>query len=219
LGLFRESADSQGIAYALNGLGELAWLAGDCTAAMTLQTESLDLFQKLGNKRDAAWSLCGLGEIAWHQGNYALARSHCQASRALFEELGIPSGLLIVLHHLAQVERKEGNLGLAACYYTQSLAMSQATRRNSMIARCLAGLGGVALGQGQPERAARLLGAAYLLFETLSPFLSSADWAEYDQLLSKTRSQLDEPAFAAAWAEGRAQSLDQVIASALVVTP
>jgi len=219
LALFRALADSQGIAYALNGLGELASLAGDHTTAMTLQTESLGLFQELGNKRDAAWSLCGLGETAWHQGNYALARSHCQASRALFEELGIPSGLLIVLHHLAQVERKEGNLSLAAHYYTQSLAMSQATNRKSMIARCLAGLGGLALSQRQPERAARLLGAAYLLFETLPPFLSPADRAEYDQLVNMARGQLGEAAFAAAWAGGRAQPLDQVIAKALVVTP
>jgi hypothetical protein len=88
-----------------------------------------------------------------------------------------------------------------------------------MIARCLAGLGGVALGQGQPERATRLLGAAYLLFETLPPFLSPADWTEYDQLVNIARGQLGQAAFAPAWAEGRAQPLDQVIASALVVTP
>jgi len=67
------------------------------------------------------------------------------------------------------------------------------------------------------ERSARLLSAAETLLDTIG--LSLAAWpemrADYDRYVAAARAQLDEATFAAAWAQGRAMTLDQAVAYAL----
>ncbi|HMA33430.1 MAG TPA: hypothetical protein VKY74_03035, partial [Chloroflexia bacterium] len=80
------------------------------------------------------------------------------------------------------------------------------------LALCLEGLGrtwGVA---GRPAVAAQLLGAAAALREAQGSPLHPAERAAYDRDLAAARAQIDEPTWAAAWAQGRA--LDGVAASA-----
>jgi hypothetical protein len=75
---------------------------------------------------------------------------------------------------------------------------------------------------GQPttaQRAARLFGAAEGLFEATGGGLAAADQAEYDRYLALTRDQVEESALAAAWAEGRAMTMEQAIAYALEGAP
>jgi non-specific serine/threonine protein kinase len=63
----------------------------------------------------------------------------------------------------------------------------------------------------QYERAARLFGAANHLRDALGLRSKPADQECYDHHATTTRAGLGEAAFAAAWAEGRAMTLDQVI--------
>jgi hypothetical protein len=107
-----------------------------------------------------------------------------------------------------------------ATSFEDSLALYREVGNEDGIAYCLAGLAGVAGAEGQPERAARLLGAAEALLEATGVRLIAADRAEYDRNVAAVRAQLDEAAFAAAWAEGRAMAADdweQVVAYALGV--
>jgi hypothetical protein len=72
--------------------------------------------------------------------------------------------------------------------------------------------------RGEPVRATRLLGAAQAAQEALRPMLSDyqpPDYAPAADLLHRLRASLDPEAFEAAWAEGRAMSLEQSILSAL----
>jgi hypothetical protein len=50
-------------------------------------------------------------------------------------------------------------------------------------------------------------------------FLEPTDRADYERSVSVARERLDEPVFAAAWADGRAMTLEQAIAYALEVSP
>jgi hypothetical protein len=65
------------------------------------------------------------------------------------------------------------------------------------------------------------LSAAETLLDSIS--LSFAVWpearAEFDHYMAVARAQLSEEAFAAAWATGRALSLDQMVAEALSLAP
>jgi hypothetical protein len=69
--------------------------------------------------------------------------------------------------------------------------------------------------QGQPERAAQLFGTTAALFEVFDPHMDPTDRADYERAVAVTRAQLDEATFAAAWAAGRAITLEQVIVAAL----
>jgi DNA-binding NarL/FixJ family response regulator len=66
---------------------------------------------------------------------------------------------------------------------------------------------------GQPEQAARLLGAVEALREASNIRLSPLRRAEYDRTVEGIRAQLDEATFAAAWKVGRAMPLDEVLAA------
>jgi hypothetical protein len=68
---------------------------------------------------------------------------------------------------------------------------------------------------GQGERAARLLGAAAALRETLGAPQPPQEQAEVEQAVAATRAALGEDAWAAAFAAGRALSLEQALAEAL----
>jgi hypothetical protein len=65
------------------------------------------------------------------------------------------------------------------------------------------------------ERAIRLLGAGEAFCETLGARPPVAVAAAYERTLAAGRAALGGAAFAAAWAEGRAMSLDEGIEYAL----
>jgi hypothetical protein len=60
-----------------------------------------------------------------------------------------------------------------------------------------------------------LLGAATTVRETLGAPLPASERAEYEQAVAPTRAALGEAAWAAAFAEGQALTLEQAIAEAL----
>ncbi len=69
--------------------------------------------------------------------------------------------------------------------------------------------------RGEPERAARLFGAWEAILERLCAVPQPSDKPEYDRSIAAVRAQLDEATFGRAWAEGRAMSLEQAVASVL----
>jgi hypothetical protein len=83
---------------------------------------------------------------------------------------------------------------------------------------CLEGMAGVAEADGQPGRAARLLGAAEALNVGLGGTPdrpSSTCTKQYERQVAALRARRDEEAFAAAWAAGRALSFEAAVAEAV----
>lgn len=79
-----------------------------------------------------------------------------------------------------------------------------------------AGLAGVAVRRGQPDHAARLFGAVEVLHEKTSVDVSWSAWRALNERdLAGVREKLDAEAFEVAWAEGRAMTLEEVVAEAL----
>jgi hypothetical protein len=68
---------------------------------------------------------------------------------------------------------------------------------------------------GQPQEAARLLGASAAMLETMGMPYPPSDKDEVALYLTDIRSQLDEETFAAAWAEGQAMSMTEAVAYVL----
>jgi hypothetical protein len=70
------------------------------------------------------------------------------------------------------------------------------------------------MAQGFAARAVRLFGAAQGVLNKLDASLG-VEQRRYDRYLAAARAQLDEPAFAQAWAEGQAMTLEQAVVYAL----
>jgi predicted ATPase len=218
--LARETGNKWDSAARLRMLGNLALEQMDYKRAAALFEESLTLARELSNKEGIAGLLNSLGEMARLQGDYERAAALYDESLSLRRELGTRIGVAMMLHNLGYVALRQGDGRQAATFFEESLIRYRELKDKNGIAFCLAGLAGLAGAEGQPERAARLLGAAEALLEATGARLIAADRAEYDHNVAVVRAQLDEAAFAAARAEGRAMATDdweQAVAYALGV--
>jgi hypothetical protein len=113
------------------------------------------------------------------------------------------------------VARSQGNYEGARALYEESLGIFRPTGEQRGIAAVLEGLAGIAAAADQAERAARLFGAAAALRAAIATPLAPGERADYDRYVAATHAALGEEAFAAAWAAGRALSVDQAITFAL----
>jgi tetratricopeptide (TPR) repeat protein len=216
--LARETGNKWDIAARLRMLGNLALEQMDYKRAAALFEESLTLARELSDKEGIAGLLNSLGEMARLQGDYERAAALYDESLSLRRELGTRIGVAMMLHNLGYVALRQGDGRQAAAFFEASLIRYRELKDKNGIAFCLAGLAGLAGAEGQMERAARLLGAAEALLEATGARLIAADRAEYDHNVAIVRAQLDEAAFAAARAEGRAMATDdweQAVAYAL----
>jgi predicted ATPase/DNA-binding CsgD family transcriptional regulator/Tfp pilus assembly protein PilF len=213
LALYRELGDQWGIVLVLCnlGLGE-AW-QGDYEQARALFEEYLALSRDLQAQADIALALHNLGDVARYQGDHQQAMAYLQECLSMCEELGDKRLTTMTLNILGLLARWQGDFARSAGLHTESLALSRELGEKLCIAQGLEGLAGVYGMQKYPERAARLLGAAEAMRESINAPLPPSDRADYDRTVDTTRAQLDEAAFAVAWAEGRTMTVEQVLAA------
>jgi hypothetical protein len=83
------------------------------------------------------------------------------------------------------------------------------------IAECLAALAGADCWDGSLWRAAQLFGAATALLEAIGSSFQPADRIEYNRNVGIASTRLDSTTFAAAWATGRAMTLEHAVDCAL----
>jgi tetratricopeptide (TPR) repeat protein len=213
LALSREVGDTAGVAGTLVSMAGIAIVEEDPARAEALLAESGALAQHV--TPDAyAWTLNHLGNAAQLRGDYARAAQLHRDSLALFSS-DYHAGIRSAYHCLGESALGLGQLEEAARWLRQGLALSRRLNAWDGMAWCLAGLGSVAALDEEPEHAARLWGAAESLRQTIGCRPAPAARATYERAIASARAQLGEEAFAAAWAAGRAMTLEQAIAYAL----
>ena len=216
LGFMRKLGDQLGSANALMVLAELIELQGNYAESARLFNEAIDHFRLLDNKRGIIGGLVSLAENAWHRRAYNEACAQGEQALTLLEEVsGHQMELLLTWHFLGLATLDLGYQAQARELLQKSLRLANKRSNTRMIARCLAGLGGVDVSQGYAVRAARLLSAADAQFTQLPVFLTPADKTVYRQWIESARTQLDETVFSVTWAEGREMALEQAVDYAL----
>lgn len=221
LALFRALGDKRGIAGSL-------WVTGiavrdqqnENARAIALLEECLALHRELGDERGIGWAIFNLGVVAVSQRDYAKAKALLEESLTLFEKLDNTWGCVISLYWLGTVSRHLGDYDQFAKLLGESLALQKELLQRGLgnwrgLALCLAGLAGAAGAKGRLEQAARLYGAAESMREAIGASLPPVDRADYERNVALARAGLSEKAFAAAWAEGRAMTLEQAVEYAL----
>src|SRR5204863_3270702 len=101
-----------------------------------------------------------LGFVAWEQGDYEQALAQYEESLPIYRELGDRRGFANALNNLGLVTWKQREYLSALSFYEESLAIYRDLEDRHGIADCLEGLARVAGSRGEPNRAARLWGAA-----------------------------------------------------------
>ena len=168
------------------------------------------------------------------QGDYAPAFAVLEEGLSLYREIGEPQGIALTLCQLAGVTTSHRDYTRARELYAESLERFRDLGALWGVAYCLDGFAMVAIAeapaaplateqfranyQEQARRSARMWGAAEALRETIGFHLSPVDRSIYRDYLEAGRTIFGEASWAAAWAEGRALTLDQAIAEALRCT-
>jgi hypothetical protein len=120
-----------------------------------------------------------------------------------------------VLNDLGRLALDQGDTARASALFGESLKLSWEPENEIGIALSLAGLAGVAGSAGQPARAAKLLGAAEAIRESIGRPLTPVERSVFERYAATIRAQLGQAAVAMMWAEGRAMTLEQAKAEAL----
>jgi tetratricopeptide (TPR) repeat protein len=215
LAIYRDLGDQWGIAFSLNNLGNLALMQGDYERAKVLLEESLSIRRALRDQRGIAFTLYDLGSVALMQGDYERAKVLFEESLAIRRVLFDQQGIAFTLNDLGNVALAQGDYERAEALYEESLAIFQELGSQWGIANALKKFAKLAGVKGQRERAARLLGAAEALREAIGAPMYLPERPDYEQIVTELRSALGDEAFAVAWEEGRAMTLEQAIAYAL----
>jgi tetratricopeptide (TPR) repeat protein len=215
LALCREQENAWGIGLALLSLGDVALDQSDLAGARVLFQEGLEVFRGEGERITSTWAVLSLGRIAAQQGDFTRAQAIYKEVLAHFQALEFRSGSSQVLLDMGQAALAQGDLAQAAALLAESLMLSREVGNLRDCTYCLEGLAAIAGAQQHPERAARLFGAAETLRKAVGMPISPVNRAAYDRDVVTARAQLDDAAFAAAWAAGRVLTLEQAIAEAL----
>jgi predicted ATPase/DNA-binding transcriptional LysR family regulator len=181
LALARKAGDDHAAAWALHGLGDVAYGQGELGRARELFEESLALFLKLSELGPAGGRLSYLAEVAMQQGDLDGARVYWERAREQWAAAGDRNGVRAATHGL-------GDLALDACDRRQALAhyadaLDDADEDHEIIANCLAGIAAAIAGGDRTDEAARLWDAAQRLDAEHEMLINPTQRARYDRHL------------------------------------
>jgi len=213
LALARELGDTAGVADRLGNLGRAAYRAGDFATARARLTEALELHRSLGIS-DVSFVIEALGELALREGNYPEARVYFEEGIALARESGRINANYWIFSFLGYVTLRQGDYERARSLFVEAQNGFRDAGLKIGVTYALEGLAALAVAQDQPERAARLFAWADATREAIDNARPPIEQADVDRELAAVRARLDESAFAAAQAEGRAMTMEQAMAEA-----
>jgi DNA-binding CsgD family transcriptional regulator len=176
----------------------------------------LALNQELGDPFWIALSLIEVGEAACNTGDLVRAAVLRDEGLALSRSIGAAFLLALGLPGAVEMRLARGQpeQALTLCHEALQLASDFGP---ACIANALTGAAAVTTAHEQPRQAARLLGAVQTLCERMGRQYAPAT-NMHRRVMATTRTQLGASAWAAAWDEGRALSLDEATAEAVAAT-
>jgi len=214
LTIARKIDDKNHIAWFLYNLGVVAVHEGDYSRGKALCEESVALGRQFGMKFLLANDLAQLGHIARDSTDYDQAATFYGESLAFAREHGEKYTIAYALRNLAVLALHVCDYQRAGTLFAEGLALRRATP-NWVTEECFVGMAEIACAEIRYERAACLFGAGDVLREALGLRRSPRMQIRYDETLAATRAGLGAATFAAAWAEGRAMTLEQAVEYAL----
>ncbi len=218
LDLQREMGDARRVALALHGLAVVSLSVGDFERAVTLEGEAIPLAREAGDWWHTSWGLTTLGMALCRSGRLDEAESAGREAMATLEGLeGNDFPRAGAFNCLAEIARGRGDLPLAKRLYGKAIRELHKSGNSAAggVGANFYGLGLLAVSDDEARRATILFSAQDSLLERLRMVHAPSMKPEFDHGVASARACLEEAEWAAAWSQGRAMSLDEMIAFAL----
>lgn len=214
---WRTVGDLEKLATALNGLGSVAENQGDRASARAAYEESLAGYRQLANDHGIATVLSGLGTLALGERDLEQAEQHLSESLRRFTAGSDHWSIAVIESQLAWVTLERGRPDEAAALVRDATGRFRAWRERSFLAACLE-LHAAMAAPARPRQAARLLGAAWALRDTVGASLPERERHDLERHIAPVRVELAD-AFDEFFAAGAAAALDDVLDEVLGGSP
>jgi predicted ATPase/DNA-binding CsgD family transcriptional regulator len=207
-------------ARALRGLGQTDLERGTYERAAARTGEALALFQEhersvAGGPQYVSATYADLGKIALARGDAAGATAHLEEALRRQRALGYGWGLGDTLRLLGDLARDRGDYEGALACYGESLTVAEDHGDARYLSQPVTGVASVAVLFGQPDRAARLYGAAAALRKEIGVPVAAWERLTYERNVAAARVALSPEVFTAAWAAGEALPFASIITETL----
>jgi predicted ATPase len=212
IAMVSELQNEVGSGSAVNGLGELEFDRGNYEAANGYYDEAYVAF------RGTTWrelAHFGKGRVAYAQGRTLEAVKLLEACVVDARYWANTEMLCLTLDHLAFVRHLLDDEVQALALLHKALTLQHKRTAHRVMPESLERAAWIAADQNRHQHAARLLGAAMALRESMGMPFPLGDMPLHEPRLQAVKAALDEATFAALWEEGRAMSLDQAVTYAL----
>ncbi|MGH2559940.1 MAG: ATP-binding protein [Thermomicrobiales bacterium] len=203
LAIWERFGDRIGILRAHFMLGLVAWQQGDLVRLAEIVDAATPLYDQV-DERDwlgggmIAAALVNQAIIVHHRGDAAQSRTLLEDARTRYERSGFTWGVAWILGHMASLALDARDAMVAFAYRQQSLRFYWEPRDRWDVVEALTDIASLAADFGQPEAAARLLGAAKALRTVTGIPVTPAFAAYHDRNEAAARVALGDEAFAAA---------------------
>ncbi len=182
---------------------------------LTTIGEKLEEAMKLANEAGFQWvsamSAYGVGRMAGYMGELDVARAHMNRGVELSKQMGNKRMVYSSRSELAHILREHGLLDEAYEIYKEALPGWKDLGHRAAIAHELECIAYILIRREEPDRAARLFGAAENLREIIDTEMTSIERKEYEKEVAALRDMLGENEFKRTWGEGRALTMEQAI--------
>jgi DNA-binding CsgD family transcriptional regulator len=159
LALARRGDDASALGLAYLTMGFAAEFAGEPERALEMGFEAVPRFREAADLRWLPYGLSNLGDLLIYFGSGDEARPLVEEAISLAAASGDDFGLAVVTGDLARIRRHEGDLASALRLFRETHDLYDQVDGTRGKLGCIAGMASIAFDQGQPEHAARLLGA------------------------------------------------------------
>jgi tetratricopeptide (TPR) repeat protein len=190
-------------------------LAANESVPPGIRQETLRLARASGNPVVIGMTTQNVARVAASSGDWDEAYAGFEESAALFHQMRARNLYNASRSEIGHLLRQQGRYHEAAAIYAETIRTWQELGQRPAMAHELECLAFIAVATGQAERAAALFGAAEALREVLDTPMTAYERREYDQAVAQVRAQTEPALVEAAWARGRALTLDDAVKYAL----
>ena len=214
--IFRDEVhDNWGLSMAYQNKARIAAIKGNSAERQEYLTKFRELIKETPLSLQAGLFCLGMGINERVQGNFEAAKNHFEEGLNIFKHIRNSNFELVMRSELAHNARHIGKIVEARKMYEETLRDWQNLGNRGAIANQLESFAFLAIIQEEPQRAAKLLGAAEALREKIQSPMTDYEQIEYGRSVAQLRSMLTETELNSIWSEGRLITMDEAIQFAL----
>jgi DNA-binding CsgD family transcriptional regulator len=215
----RSAGEDFRFAVAVVGAGLTAYSMGDLDRATELTIQGTTILRELAGGNPAAMKLLGhalsnLGDHALFRGDLDVAEARYHESVLIDRSTNYTWDLYEALTGLGLVSYLKGEFAQSLSLVLEALDVGTRAGSSWSMGTMVFTLAGVAAAMGQPERSARLLGAAEAINARTGATVMKRDRLVLTQCLALLHSVLDDERLMSLQDEGAKLTLDQVLVEA-----